>query len=42
MHSDVIAQGADSAAIVTDRNSKEEIFQNCSPFTDCTSELINT
>ena len=37
----VFGQGADTAAIAAERN-KQVIFKNCTPFTNCISEINNT
>ena len=34
--------GADDAAKRADQREKEIIFKNCTPFTDCISEINNT
>ena len=38
----VAREGADDAAIATDRNNKKAICKNCSPFTDHITEINNT
>ena len=37
----VVGKGANVAAIAPYRNSREVIFKNCVPFTDCISETNN-
>ena len=35
----VVGQGANDAAIATDRNDKEENFKNCAAFIGCISKI---
>ena len=38
----VAGAGADDAARATNRNNKQAIFKNCTPFVDCIIEINNT
>ena len=38
----ITGPGADNAAKRIDERQKEVIFKNCTPFTDCISEINNT
>ena len=38
----VFGAGADDAARAEDRNNKQAISKNCTPFTDCITEINNT
>ena len=38
----LVAAGAEAAAIAADRNKKQAVFKNCSPFTDCVTDISNT
>ena len=37
----VVIQGADDAAIATDRNNKEVVFKNCAPIINCIKKINN-
>ena len=37
----VVIQGADDAAIATDRNNKEVVFKNCALIINCTKKINN-
>ena len=38
----LVGQGADAAAITTDKNNKQVIFKNYALFTNCISDMNNT
>ena len=38
----VVGREADAAVRTADRNNKQAIFKNCTPFTDCINEINNT
>ena len=37
----VVGAGVENAARATDRNNKQVLFKNCTPFTDCISEITH-
>ena len=38
----LVGREADAAVRTADRNNKQAIFKNCTPFTDCINEINNT
>ena len=38
----VVGAGVETAARAADRNNKQVLFKNCTPFTDCISEINNS